>query len=131
MLQDSTPDVRPMMCTAGPLPAVKLKAILLELSLAPEYDQFRSILRAAADSVREKAFGYNRKTTCKKILKLLAEFVCLEITDIADETKICEKEIRAALDELIDEGKVERGRRRRWQEPGKHYNEIFRATTTL
>jgi hypothetical protein len=113
-------------------PAEKLKQLLLELSRQPEHDPFRSILRSAADSIREKAFGYNRKTTRKKILKLLSEFTVLEIVDITDETRISEKEVRAALEELIAEGRVTRGRRRRWQEPGKHYNEIFsRPSATL
>lgn len=113
--------------SASSEPAEKLKQLLIELSRQPEHASFRSILRSAADSVREKAFGYNRKTTRKKILKLLSEFSCLEIVDITDETRISENEVRAALEELIAEGLAVRGRRRRWQEPGKHYNEIFIA----
>lgn len=106
-------------------PPDRLKALLLNLSRQPEYGEYRSILRSAADSVREKAFGYNRQTTRKKILKLLNEFHCLEIDDLTDETRISEKEIRAALDDLIAEEKVIRGQRRRWQEPGKHYNAVY------
>lgn len=102
-----------------------LKRLLLSLSKEPQNSQFRSILRQAADSVRQQAFGYNRTVTKKKILKLLAEFDCLELEDLVDETRIKSAEIASAIDQLIDEGKILRGKRRRWQEPGKHYNDIF------
>lgn len=102
-----------------------LKQLLLELSKRPELAVHKSTLRSAANRVRETAFGYNRSATKKKILKLLQEFYQLEIDDLTDETKIAEKEIRAGLEELIAAGRVKRGHRRRWQEPGKHYNELF------
>jgi hypothetical protein len=111
--------------TSGTANAEKLKGLLLELSKDPEHAQFKSILRLAADQVRITAFGYNRSTTKKKIIRLLEEFHCLEIEDIADETAIDEREIRAALLELVNEGRIKHGKRRRWQEPGKHYNDIF------
>lgn len=90
----------------------------------------------AADSVRVKAFGYNRQTTRRKIMKLLIEFHRLEIEDLTDETKIPEKEIKAAISELVAMGsvkhgekfyRVQEGKRRRWQEPGKHYNKLYEA----
>jgi acetate kinase len=105
--------------------AARLKQLLLDLSKEEDYKDFRSIIRAAADSVREKAFGYNRSVTKRKILKLLAEFFALELDDITFETGIGEKEIKAALDDLIKENKIVEGRRRRWQEAGKHYNPIY------
>jgi hypothetical protein len=103
----------------------KLKQLLIDLSKDPKYASHRSTLRMAADQVRVTAFGYNRATTKRKIMKLVEEFHQLEIEDLVDETKIAENEIRAALLELTDEGKLKPGRRRRWQEPGKHYNAIF------
>lgn len=102
-----------------------LKQLLLELSKRPEFAVHKSTLRSAADRVREIAFGYNRETTKRKIMKLLQEFHQLEIDDLTDETRIAEKEIRAGLAELIAAGRVKLGHRRRWQEPGKHYNELF------
>lgn len=105
--------------------AARLKQLLFDLSKEEEFKDFRSILRAAADSVREKAFGYNRAVTKRKILKLLAEFFVLEIVDLTDETGIAEKEIKAAVADLIVEEKIVEGERRRYQEPGKHYNKIY------
>jgi hypothetical protein len=105
--------------------AARLKALLLDLSKEEDFRDFRSIIRAAADSVREKAFGYNRQVTKRKILKLLDEYFVLELDDITDETRISEKEIKAALNDLIQENKIREGKRRRWQEVGKHYNPTF------
>lgn len=105
--------------------AILLKQILSDLADKPEYRQFRTILKTASEAVREKAFGYNRRTTRRRILKLLSEFHCLELTDITDETRLPEREVREALDEIIASGEISRGKRRRWQEPGKHYNDIF------
>jgi hypothetical protein len=105
--------------------AARLKQLLLDLSKDEEYKDFRSILRVAADTVRQKAFGYNRSVTKRKILKLLAEYFTLEIVDIVDETGISEKEIKAAIADLIKENAIVEGERRRWQEVGKHYNKIY------
>jgi len=105
--------------------AARLKQLLFDLSKEEEYKDFRSILRNAADSVRQKAFGFNRAVTKRKILKLLAEFFVLEIADLTDETGISEKEIKAAVAELIGENKIVEGTRRRYQEVGKHYNKIY------
>lgn len=110
---------------AADSPADHLKDLLLSLSKDPQNEAFRSILRRAADSIREKAFGYNRAVTKKKILKLLGEFECLELEDFVDETHIRKAEVAAAIDELISEEKILRMQRRRWQEPGKHYNDIY------
>jgi hypothetical protein len=102
-----------------------LKQLLLDLSKDPRFASHRSTLRLAADQVRIKAFGYNRETTKRKILKLIKEFECIEIEDLVDETNIDDREIKSALIELIEDGKVKEGKRRRWQEPGKHYNPVF------
>jgi hypothetical protein len=111
--------------TNGTENADKLKNLLLELSRDPDHSQFKTILRLAADQVRVKAFGYNRATTKRRIVKLLEEFHCLEIEDLMDETGIDANEIKSALIELVEDCKITEGRRRRWQEPGKHYNPIF------
>lgn len=102
--------------------AARLKQLLFDLSKEEEYKDFRAILRSAADSVRQKAFGYNRQVTKRKILKLLAEYFVLELDDITDETGIAEKEVKAAIADLIKDNKIVEGKRRRWQEVGKHYN---------
>jgi hypothetical protein len=106
-----------------------LKQHLLSLSKHPELAAHRSTLRSAADRVREKAFGYNRATTKRKILKLVKEYFCLELEDIVDETRIAEKEVKAAIAELLADGKLKKGRRRRWQEPGKHFNDTYELVT--
>ncbi len=105
--------------------AARLKQLLFDLSKEEEYKDFRSILRNAADSVRQKAFGYNRAAVKRKILKLLSEFFLLEIDDITDETGIPEKEIKAAVAELIVRGAIVAGKRRRFQEVCKHYKLIY------
>lgn len=116
----------PILSVSEPTPsAEKLKILLLSLSRDPDNAAYRSILRSAADAIRETAFGYNRSVTKRKVLKLLSEYDCLELSDLTDETGIAEKEIREAIEEMIADGSVMRGRRRRWQEPGKHYNDIF------
>lgn len=121
----------PLNSSAAESPADRLKNLLLSLSRDPENKAYKSILRAAADSVRHTAFGYNRATTKRKILKLLEEFTCLEVVDITDETGIAESEVKAALIELVADGKAVLGKRRRWQEPGKHYNEIYEIPPKL
>lgn len=105
--------------------AARLKQLLLDLSKEDDYKDFRTILRDAASNIREKAFGFNRIVTKKRILKLLNEFDLCEIVDFTDELKLPEKEIRGALDDLLKDESIVEGKRRRWQEPGKHYNQTF------
>jgi len=109
--------------------ALELKQNLLDLSRLPEYKAFKSILRNAADAVRTTAFGHNREVTKKKIIRLLdtenGGYDCLEIDDFIDETNLPEQELREALIELEKAGFIEKDKRRRWQEPGKHYNDLW------
>lgn len=105
--------------------ANSLKDLLLQLAKDSPNRQFSTILRNAAESVRNSAFGYNRKVTKNKIIKLLQEFECCELADFVDETKIPSKEILPALEELEKENKIRIELRRRWQEPGKHYNNLY------
>ena len=107
------------------LRAAKLKQLLIDLSKDEEHQDFRSILREAADRVRQKAFGFNRIVTKRKIINLIREFEICEMEDFLVELKLPKKEIKSALDELLKEEKVIEGNRRRWQEPGKHYNLIY------
>ena len=106
--------------------AQKLKQLLLDLSKEEENTDFRSILRDAADKIRTKAFGFNRAVTKRKIINLIREYEICEMDDFLDEFKLPKKEILAALDELQNDGKIIVGKRRRWQEAGKHYNLIYR-----
>lgn len=108
--------------------AKKLNKLLLDISREPSMKSFSPSLRAAVDTIRSKFIGYNRNVTKNKILKLIKEFQICEMADFLDEYDIDKKEIRAALDDLIREGKVyaDPKGRRRWQEPGEHYNETFR-----
>lgn len=105
--------------------AQKLNRLLLDLSKDKSNKEFSTALRNAADAIREKAFGYNRATTKRKIVRLLKEFEICELEDFLEETRIAKKEIRDALDDLIKEKKIETGQRRRWQEAGKHYSTIY------
>lgn len=122
---NSTAETRPNKTFDSSERAARLKQLLFDLSKEEDYKDYRSILRSAADSVRIKAFGYNRAVTKRKILKLLSEFYNLEIVDLVEDTGIAEKEIKAAVADLIAEEKITEGERRRYQEPGKHYNKIY------
>lgn len=105
--------------------AKKLKDLLLNLSKQEQNKQFKTALRNCADQVRIIAFGHNRQTTKNKILTLLKDFYCCEIVDFIEETKIDEKEIKAALSELLSEKRIQLGKRPRHQEMGKHYNDLY------
>ncbi len=105
--------------------AAQLKQFLLSLSKQEENKEFRGILRAAADKIREKAFGVNRSVVKRKIISLIREFEHCEMDDFLDEIKASRKDITFALEELTAEGRIEIGQRRRYQEVGKHYNTTY------
>ena len=106
--------------------AQKLKQLLLDLSNEKENTDFRSILREAAERIRTKSFGFNRAVTKRKIVNLIREFEICEMDDFLFEFKLPKAEITDALGELIAEEKIVEGKRRRWQEAGKHYNLIYK-----
>ena len=103
----------------------ELKELILSLAKEPKFKIFSPLLRSTANQIRIQSEGYNRKVTINKIIKLLQEFEQCEIIDFVDETGIDEKEIKAALAELVASGKIGTRQRRRWQEAGKHYNDIY------
>lgn len=105
--------------------ADKLKQTLLELSRQDENRYFQSVLLAAATAVREQTHGVNVVSARNKIVKVFQEFKSLEIDDLTDETKLSEADIRKVLTKLLDENLIIEGKRRRWQEAGKHYNELW------
>jgi hypothetical protein len=105
--------------------ADRLKQTLLELSRAEENRYFQSVLLAAATAVRETTHGVNPNSARNKIVKLFQEFTSLEMDDLTDETKLAEADIRKVLAKLVDENLIVEGKRRRWQEAGKHYNELW------
>lgn len=108
--------------------AAQLKQFLLDLSKRDENKEFRGILRQASDRIREKAFGVNRAVVKRKIVNFLRTYELGEMDDFLDEIKVSKKEIVMALDELLKGGTIETGQRRRWQEPGKHFNTTYQLT---
>ncbi|HEX8249004.1 MAG TPA: hypothetical protein VF599_12575 [Pyrinomonadaceae bacterium] len=105
--------------------ADKLKQTLLELSRQDENRFFQSVLLAAATEIREKTHGVNSVSARNKIVKVFQEFGSLEMDDLTDETKLSEPDIRKVLLKLEEENLIVEGKRRRWQEAGKHYNELW------
>lgn len=114
--------------------AKKLKEFLIKLSKQPEVTEYRSILRRAADAVREKRFGFTVKKIEAKLTEVFEEyfdgecFHYLEIDNLSELTKIPENNLLPVLEKMIAAGKVETEKRRRWQEFGKHYNILYRLT---
>lgn len=115
----------PFLLLDKPENAAQLKDLLLALADQEHLAEFKAILRSAANTVKEKAFGYNRKAIKNKILKLLREFERCEMIDFEEEFKLPKREIQAALDELVRESLVRVGGRQRFQEAGKHFSPVY------
>ncbi|MCD9186743.1 MAG: hypothetical protein LUM44_09935 [Pyrinomonadaceae bacterium] len=112
--------------------AQKLKNFLVELSKQPEVTEYRSIIRKAADAIREKAFGISDRKVESKLTEAFEEYfngenyIFVEMSDLIELTGLREKEIEPILTKMISKGVVETSQRRRWNEPGKHYNDLYR-----
>jgi len=112
--------------------AKKLKEFLIGLSKQPEVVEYRSIIRQCADAVREKAFGISEKRVESRLSEAFQEYFdgenyrFVEMCDLEDLTALSEKILAPVLDKLIKKGIVETSQRRRWNEPGKHYNLLYR-----
>lgn len=112
--------------------AQKLKDFLIGLSRQPEVTEYRSIIRQAADSIREKAFGISDRKIETKLLAAFEEYFdgeeynYLEMSDLIELTGLREKFLTPVLTKMIAKEQVETSERRRWNEPGKHYNDLYR-----
>jgi len=112
--------------------AKKLHRLLLDLSKDESEKELRSIVRQTADFFREKFYGKTDAQIRTAIIEVLKDYFDgetynpLEIDNLAEETGIKEDKLLPVLEKMVAEGILLQGRRRRYQEPGKHYNPIYK-----
>lgn len=112
--------------------AKQLHRLLLDLAKDESEKELKSIYRRTADFFRDSVFGKSEKQIRACLLEVFKEyfdgetFVALEIENLAEETGISADKLQPVLDQMVARGEVLMGRRRRWQEAGKHYNPIYK-----
>lgn len=112
--------------------ARQLHRLLLDLSKDESEKELRSAIRQTSDFFREKFFGLSERQVKTRILEVMKdyfdgeEYRGLEIDNLAEQTGIKESQLLPVLKAMVAGGAVLEGRRRRWQEPGKHYNSIYK-----
>jgi predicted alpha-1,6-mannanase (GH76 family) len=106
--------------------------LLLDLSKDESEKELRSAVRQTADFFREKFFGLTEKQTRSRIMEVLKDYFdgethhALEIDNLAEETGIRAEKLLPVVQRMVQDGILIEGRRRRWQEVGKHYNPIYK-----
>lgn len=108
-----------------------LHRLMLDLAKEEPEKQLKSAVRHTADFFREKFFGPTETQIKLRITGALEEYFdgetyrALEIDNLAELTGISEEKLLPVLEKLVADGTIVEGRRRRWQEMGKHYNPIY------
>lgn len=108
-----------------PQSASDLESFILSLAAHEGLTAFAPILEDLAKSIHVTAFGFDEKEIEEKVLFALYDHDCLEIENLCELLKMPEKSVLPVVDRLISENVVRTEKRRRWQEPGKHYNPIY------
>jgi hypothetical protein len=109
-----------------------LHRLLLDLSKNTLEKEAKWAYRSTADFFRERLFGVTETQIKLRITGALEEYFDgetyrpLEIDNLAEITGIAEEKLLPVLEKLVADGTLIRGRRRRWQEMGKHYNPIYK-----
>ncbi|MBS1797824.1 MAG: hypothetical protein JSS81_28645 [Acidobacteria bacterium] len=112
--------------------ARKIHRLLLDMARDESEKEVKSVIRKTADFFRENFFGKTRAQIKAAIVSVLEDYCDgqeahpVEINNLAELTGIREKELKPALSELAGEKKILVGRRRRFNEPGEHYNLIYK-----
>jgi hypothetical protein len=108
-----------------------LHRLLLDLSKDTSEKEAKWAFRSTADYFREKFFGPTETQIKLRITGILEEYFDgesyrpLEIDNLAELTGIAEEKLLPVLEKLVADGTIVQGRRRRWQEMGKHYNSLY------
>lgn len=112
--------------------AKKIHRLLLDLAKNEQEKEMKSIFRQTADFFRDTVFGKSEKQIRSCIIGVLEDYfdgenyVALEIENIAEESGIKIEALQPVLDKMVKKGEILQGRRRRFQEAGKHYNPIYK-----
>ncbi len=112
--------------------AAKVKQLLVDLSRDEDDKELRSAFRATAEFFRESFFGLTKKQIRTRIKNCLEdyfdgeEYRALEIDNIFELTGIKPEKLQPVLEKMVKQKIVLQGRRRRWNEPGEHYNAIYK-----
>jgi len=112
--------------------ARQLHRLLLDLSKDESEKELRYAIRQTSDFFREKYFGLTERQIKTRILEVMKdyfdgeEYRGLEIDNLAEQTGIKESQLLPVVKAMVAGGILLEGRRRRWQEPGKHYNSIYK-----
>jgi hypothetical protein len=109
-----------------------LHRLLLDLAKDTSEKEAKWAFRSTADFFREKFFGPTETQIKLHITGVLEEYFDgetyrpLEIDNLAELTGIAEEKLLPVLNKLVADGTILQGRRRRWQEAGKHYNPLYK-----
>lgn len=105
--------------------------ILNDLAKQAAHQKFRSAIREAKTKIKYLAFGYSKKYIEKQILSELFEYDLLSTENLTELTKIPGKELLPVLKSLKKEKILEKRHQRRWQEPGKHYFDLWKMVDEI
>lgn len=112
--------------------AKKIHRFLLDLAKDESEKEIKSIYRQTADYFRDTFFGKSEKQIRSCIIAVLEDYfdgenyVALEIENISEQSGIRVEALQPVLDKMVKESEILLGRRRRFQEAGKHYNPIYK-----
>ncbi len=109
-----------------------LHRLLLDLSKHTSEKEAKYAFRQTADYFREKFFGPTETQIKARVREALKDYfdgetyTALEIDNLSELTGVVEEKLLPVLQKMVSEGTLIQGRRRRWQEFGKHYNPIYK-----
>ncbi len=112
--------------------ARKIHRLLLDFAKDESEKDLKSICRQTADFFREAFFGKTEAQVRTAIIKVLEDYfdgkyyTALELEDLAEETRIGAETLLPVIRQMVSEKLIVEGRRRRWNEPGRHYNSIYK-----
>jgi hypothetical protein len=115
--------------------AKKIHRFLLDLAKSESEKEMKSFFRQTADFFRDTVFGKSEKQIRSCIINVLEDYfdgenyVALEIENIAEESSIRIEALQPVLDNMVKKGEILQGKRRRFQEAGKHFNPIYKLKT--
>ena len=105
--------------------AASLNKLLLKLAKTETDKDLRIAIKDSIKAINHKIFGHTIAEIKATVRELLNEYYSLELVDLCELSGVHEKQMNSVLQMMEDDNLIVRGKRRRWQEMGKHYNDLF------
>jgi hypothetical protein len=105
--------------------AESINKLLQKLAKTETDKELRIAIKESIKTIRTRVLGHTIKEVKAIVMELLNDYYTLETADLIALSGVHENQMNFVLQIMEEQNLIEKGKRRRWHEPGKHYNDLW------